>query len=71
MFVHITSLHRDPNLPTPQRYRITEADFNWKENMKKMWPHYDKRLQRYLDIGELNNYLFPPAADKNVLRRLY
>ncbi|XP_071520112.1 uncharacterized protein [Panulirus ornatus] len=40
----------NPNLPTPQRYKTPGADVNWEENMKTMWPPYEKQLQQYLHI---------------------
>lgn len=39
----------DPNLPTPQNYTI-QPDQRWLENLKTLWPPYEKQIQRYLHI---------------------
>ncbi|XP_045597861.2 uncharacterized protein [Procambarus clarkii] len=56
----------NPNLPTPQRYKNPGADLNWEENMKTLWPPYEKQLQQYLHIDmqvvTKNHYRAHPLA---------
>ncbi|KAK3862054.1 hypothetical protein Pcinc_032047 [Petrolisthes cinctipes] len=40
----------NPNLPTPQNYRTATPSVNWEENMRTLWPPFDRQLQQYLDI---------------------
>ncbi|KAK8724046.1 hypothetical protein OTU49_011414, partial [Cherax quadricarinatus] len=56
----------NPNLPTPQRYKTPGVNLNWEENMKTMWPAYEKQLQQYLHIDmqvvTKNHYRSHPLA---------
>ncbi|KAK7084783.1 hypothetical protein SK128_028168 [Halocaridina rubra] len=40
----------DPNFPTPQNYSTPGADYNWNENLRTLWPPYEKLIQKYLHI---------------------
>ncbi|KAK8404413.1 hypothetical protein O3P69_007601 [Scylla paramamosain] len=40
----------NPNLPTPQSYRTPGASRQFQENMKVLWPAYEKQQQQYLHI---------------------
>ncbi|CAL4059436.1 unnamed protein product [Meganyctiphanes norvegica] len=50
IMTHWTNFARtgNPNLPTPQGYKSPGAGLEWDENMKMLWPPYDKTLQQYL-----------------------
>ncbi|KAG7167066.1 Neuroligin-1-like 2 [Homarus americanus] len=52
VMTHLTNFARsgNPNLPTPQEYKTPGSNLNWVENMKMMWPPYEKQLQQYLHI---------------------
>ncbi|XP_076055027.1 uncharacterized protein LOC143033450 isoform X2 [Oratosquilla oratoria] len=43
----------DPNLPTPQGYLSPGANLNWYENLKTLWPGYEKDHRKYLHLDNM------------------
>ncbi|KAF2366524.1 Carboxylesterase type B [Trinorchestia longiramus] len=40
----------NPNLPTPQDFLTKNASPNWVDNLRTMWPPYDRNQQLYLQL---------------------